>query len=235
MAVGLGALQVILAVDIVKALGKLLYIVAMVAVLGELDLILAEDELAVARVDGGGELLYLVAGVVDVELAPDIVARAVEDAGQRVAQHAAAGVAHVHGAGGVCGDKLYHALCAVPDVYAAVVLALGGDVTEHVAVPALAEAEVYEAGACNFDGVKPGTLKLHVRRERFGDLARRHVQRAGAGHGVVRGIVAVGGVLGYLNAAAEHRACGQLTLPDSLLTGSVQNAAYLLFRVLYQV
>ena len=235
MALCFGALQIILAVDIVKALGKLLYIVAMVAVLRELYLILAEDELAVARVDGGGKLLYLVAGVVDIELAPDVVARAVEYACERVAQHAAAGVAHVHGAGGVCGDELDHALRAVSDVHAAVILALSGDVLQHVAVPALTEAEVDEAGAGDLDGVEPRAIKLHVRRERFGDLARRHVQHAGAGHGVVCGIVAVGGVLGYLNAAAEHRARGQLALFYGLLAGLVQNTAYLLFCVMYQI
>ena len=81
----------------------------MVAVLGEVDGVLAQDELEVAGLDGAGELVDLVAGVVDVELPADIVRRrGSEHLGQGVAQDAAPGVAHVHGAGGVGGDELHH-------------------------------------------------------------------------------------------------------------------------------
>ena len=114
-------IQKAVAVLIVKRPGQLLDILALIAVLGEGDLVLAEDELLIARVDGGGKLFDLVARIVDVELAPDLVARAVQDARQRVAQNAAAGVAHVHGAGGIGGDKLHHQPFAVALVHAAVV------------------------------------------------------------------------------------------------------------------
>ena len=51
MALCFGALQIILAVDIVKALGKLLYIVAVIAVLGEPDGVLALNKLETASLD----------------------------------------------------------------------------------------------------------------------------------------------------------------------------------------
>ena len=46
----------------------------MIAVLGELNRILALDDLEVARLQTLGKLLDLVARVVDIELAPDICA-----------------------------------------------------------------------------------------------------------------------------------------------------------------
>lgn len=51
-----GLIKVALAVKVVKRLGKLADIVAVVAVLGELNGVLAADELDVARFDALGEL-----------------------------------------------------------------------------------------------------------------------------------------------------------------------------------
>ena len=114
-------IQKAVAVLIIEGFRQLLDILALIAVLGESDLVLAQDELLIACVNGGGKLLDLVARVVDVELAPDLIARAVENACQRVAQDAAAGVAHVHGAGGIGGHKLHHQPFAVALVHTAVV------------------------------------------------------------------------------------------------------------------
>ena len=50
--------------------------------------------------------------------------RGLQDRGQGVPQHAAPGVAHVHGAGGVGGDELHHDLPALQGVGAAVPLPL---------------------------------------------------------------------------------------------------------------
>ncbi len=60
--------------------------------------------------EGHGELVDLVAGVVDVELTPHVVAGTLQHTGQAVTQHAATGVADVHGAGGGGGDELYQHL-----------------------------------------------------------------------------------------------------------------------------
>ncbi len=67
-----GLIKVTLAVKVVKRLGKLADIVAVVAVLGELNGVLPLDELEVARLDALGELFDLVAEVVDIELAPGL-------------------------------------------------------------------------------------------------------------------------------------------------------------------
>ena len=219
----------------VKRLGQLLDVLALIAVLGEGDLVLAQNELLISCVDGGGELLDLVAGVVDVELAPDIVARAVQDTRQRVAQDAAAGVAHVHGAGGIGGDKLHHQLFAAALVHAAVVCALGIDAGEHVGIPAGREAEVDEAGAGHLDRRKPASVQIQVLRKRLGDFARGHVQGARAGHGVVCGVVAVLGVLRDLHRAAEHSALGELSLRGRFRAGVVQKGVDAVLRVLDHV
>ena len=82
----------------------------MVAVLRKLHRVLALDDLEVPCLQALGELLDLVAGVVDVELPPHVRAGLLQHGCQRIAQHAAPGVAHVHGAGGVGGDELHHVL-----------------------------------------------------------------------------------------------------------------------------
>ena len=68
------AVEVLLALLLIKQLRQLADIVAVIAVLGELNRILALDDLEVARLQTLGKLLDLVARVVDIELAPDICA-----------------------------------------------------------------------------------------------------------------------------------------------------------------
>ena len=68
------AVEVLLALLLIKQLRQLADIVAVIAVLGELDRILALDDLEVACLQTLGKLLDLVARVVDIELAPDVCA-----------------------------------------------------------------------------------------------------------------------------------------------------------------
>ena len=67
-------LQVFLAVSVVESLCQLPDIVAVVAVLGEFHLVLAQNQLLIAGVDGGGKFFDLIAGVVHIELTPDLIA-----------------------------------------------------------------------------------------------------------------------------------------------------------------
>ena len=204
-----GLIKVTLAVKVVEGLGKIADIVAVVAVLGELNGVLAADELDVARLDALGKLFDLVAEVVDVELAPDLCPRPVKHLCERIAEHAAAGVAHVHGAGGVRGDELDHILLAVQPVVAAVVFLLffhGGD---HVGIPLLAEAEVQKAGACDLNGGEVGVAQVHVLGQDLGDLAGILAHGLGSGQAEGRGIVAVGGILGDLHGGNGGNALGQ--------------------------
>ncbi len=131
-----GAVDQLVAVQVGVLPGALLDILALIAVLGELDVLLAFVDLQVAGGQRLAEFFDLVAGVVDVELAGDLVAGPVEHAGQTVAQRAAAGVAQMHGAGGVGRDELDHGFLALPHVAAAIVVALLADGQHRLGEPA---------------------------------------------------------------------------------------------------
>ena len=193
-------------------LGQLADIVAVIAVLGELHSVLAADELDIARLNALGELVDLVAKVVDVELTPHICAIPAEHLGERVAQDAAAGVAHVHGAGGVGGDELDHILPARKRVAAAVVPAFGFDGGEHVGKPLLTETEIQKAGTGNLHRGEVGAGQLHPFGEDPGDLARVLAHCLGSGETEGGGIVAVGGVLGNFHRGDGFHTLGQQPL-----------------------
>ena len=147
--------EVLVAVALIDELGKRLDVVTVVAVVRKFDRVLALDKLEVARLDGLAEQVDLIAGVIDVELAPDIVARAVEHGRERVAEHAAARVADRHRAGGVGGHELHHDLLSVTVVHAAVVRAGALDGGQHVLIPLVGQAEVQKARACRLNAGKP--------------------------------------------------------------------------------
>ena len=210
-----GLFQIAVAVDIVEGPGELADVVAVVAVLGELDRILALDELDVACFDALGELFDLVAEVVDVELAPHVRARPVEHLGERIAQHAAAGVAHVHGARGVRGDELDHILLAVQPVVAAVVAPLLLNGGQDVGIPLVAEAEVQKAGTRDLNARKVRVAQVHVLGQNFRDLAGILAHGLGCGQAERGRIVAVGGILGDLHGGDGLHALGQQPLLHS--------------------
>ena len=202
--------EVLVAVALIDQPGKLLDVIAVIAVVRKRDGVLALDELEVARLDGLAEQVDLIAGVVDVELTPDVVARAVEHGRECVAQHAAARVADRHGPGRVGGHELHHDLLAVAVVHAAIVRAGFVHCGQHVLIPLVGQAEVQKARSGRLDGGKPRAVQIHVRDERLGDLARGHVHGLGRRHGVVGSKVAVCGVLRLLDGAANVRALGQV-------------------------
>ena len=206
--------EVLVAVTLVDELGERLDVVAVVAVVREFDRVLTLDELEVARLDGLAEQVDLIAGVIDIELTPDIIARALEHGRERVAEHAAARVADRHRAGGVGGHELHHDFLPVTVVHTAVIRAGILDGGQHVLIPLVGQTEVQKARTCRLNAGKPRAAELHVRNERLGDLARRHVHGLGRRHGMVCGKVAVGGVLRLLNAAADLRALGQFARGD---------------------
>ena len=235
VALRLGLVQIALAVLGVERLRKLLDVVAVVAVLGELDGVLALDELEVAGLDALGELFDLVAEVVDIELTPHVRAGPVEHARERVAEHAAAGVAHVHGAGGVGGDELHHVFLALQAVVGAVGLALGLHGGADALIPAVIQAEVQEAGAGDLSGGKIGALQLHVVQQRLGDVPGRLPQRFGGCQGKGGGEVAVGGILGNFHRGGLHLRLGQGAVSHRRLVSGHRQGRRLVLRVLYHV
>ena len=159
----------------------------------------------------------LVARVVHIELLPGVKARALEDVGQGVTQHAAPGVAHVHGTGGVGGDELHHDLLAPALVALAVLHALGLDVGEHVAVPLGAHEEVQEAGAGDLGPLKIAPLQVQMVHDGLGDGPGGHVHGLGPRHGEGGGIVAVLHILGDFDGGLYFHPGGQDTLGGGLL------------------
>ena len=99
-------------------------ILAMVAVLRKLGGILALINLLIAYIKGEREFVNLVARIVDIEFAADIIAREIHNGGKAVTQSPAPGVAHMHRSCRICGDKLNIYFFAFSEIGAAVVFAL---------------------------------------------------------------------------------------------------------------
>ena len=201
--------------------GEVENVLAVVAVLGELGRVFRE-ELLVADRERKAEFVELVARVVDVEFAPDVVAGRVEHGGEAVAERAAAGVAHVHRAGRVCGDEFHHDAALFAVVAAAVVLAGGEHVLQHVGVEGRAQKEVHKAGAGGFRFREIGAGEVEVFENGRRDLLRRGAEGACRNHRRVRREIAVRAVGGAL-----HRESGDLRLRERAgVHGLFKGAAY---------
>ena len=188
-------------------------VVALIPGSVKLDGVLAADLLDIAALNRMRELVYLIACIVDVELTGNVVAGPVQNRGQAVAQNAAARVAHVHRAGRVGGNELYHDLFRLFALGTAVILTHGEYTADSLLVPTLIQREIHKAGACDGHGVKAAALEVEVGYDALRDLARRHMQRLCALHGKGGCPVAVGGILRGLyrnrrNGALRQLACG---------------------------
>ena len=144
--------DIFVAVDIGKFPGAHGYVLAVVAVLGQLGRVGAFVYLLIADIEREGEFIDLIAGVVDIEFAADIVARKVHDRREAVTQSAAAGVAHVHRSCRIGGDEFDIYLFALAEVGATVVAALLADIHKNLRIEAVGETEVYESGTRRLAG-----------------------------------------------------------------------------------
>ena len=212
--------DVSVAVDLGKLLGAGDDVRALVALLGQRAGVLALVQLQIADGQALAELLDLVARVVDVELAGHVVAGPVpaQHVGQGVAQHAAAGVAHVHGAGGVGGDELDVILFACARVGAAI-FRVGDSGAHDAGEPVLAQEQVDEAGAGDLKAVKQAAVQLQFCGNGFCDLARCLVEGARTGHGHVGRNIAVFDVSRDLDDEVGQCGLGQGAVGDSRLDG----------------
>ena len=199
-------------------------VVALIPGSVKLDGVLAADLLDIAALNRMRELVYLIACIVDVELTGNIVAGPVQNRGQAVTQNTAARVAHVHRAGRVGGNELYHDLFRLFALGTAVILAHGEYTADSLLVPALIQREIHKAGACNGHGVKAAALEVEVGYDALRDLARRHMQRLCALHGKGRCPVAVGGILRGLYCNRRNGALRQLACGYSLAVRRFYNA-----------
>ena len=181
------------------------------------------------------ELIHLVARVIDIKFTGHIVARPAEHLGKAVAEHAAARVAHMHGAGRVGGNKLHHDFFGVFGFGAPVVPAKPFHRAERVGIPAAAKGKIQEARSRNGDLLKIGAVQHHRAEQRLGDFAGGHAQRLGALHREGRSPVAVGGVLRGFDGDGGHAGFGQRTGKDSGLIGGADDFRRLAAGVFHQI
>ena len=110
----------------------------------------------------------------------------------------------------------------------AICLALGGVAAASGVLELIARPGGFGRG-------KITAVELQVFYKRLGYLPRGHVQGARAGHGVVRGKVAVVHVLRHLDRACQRRAGGQLPLLRRAREAPGQELVYLSFRLLNKI
>ena len=187
-----------------ELLADRLQIVAGIIAFGDLADILAE-RLAVAQVRRAGEHVDLAAGIVDIIFAGDAVPRIFEQAGQRVADHGAAAMAHMHRAGRVGRDIFDVDPLAAAHVGAAIFLALGEDGTKLLLPDRAAEPDVDEAGSGDVGRFDLADL-AQLRHDHLGERARRHAGALGQHHRRIGREVAMAGVARRLD---RHGAAGQ--------------------------
>ena len=222
-----GGFHILVAVFLGKALGVGDDVLALVAVLGEGHGLLALVQLQVPGLQRGAELVHLVARVVDVELPLHLVAGGLQHRGQSVAQHAAPGVADVHGPGGVGGDELHQHPLALPGVRGAIGSPQRMDVLEHLAVEAGVVGKVQKARPGNLARGEIGGGQIQVFLDGLGDFLGGHAEGAGPGHSGVAGPVAVRAVGGDLQLDFRQGGLGQLAGVDGRLDGLGQSLAQL--------
>ena len=228
----LGDIQQAVTMLVIIGLGQFLDVLALIAILREGDGILAIDKLEVTDLDGTGKLVNLVSGVIDIELSGHIRAAGGEDGGQRIAQHAAPGVAHVHGSGGVGGDELNHDLLTLETVIGAVDVLLRFHGVHDAGIPLVSQTEVQKAGASDLRRGKVGAGEIHVVQQRLSDHAGRLAQCLGGRQSKGGGIVAVGGILGDLYGGGLDLCLRQSAVRRSRLVGCHCQRRSLVLRVL---
>ena len=206
--------------------GDIADVVTLVAVLGELER--QAEQFQVARPGRLAKHAHLPAGVVEVVFALHLVAAGNEQAGDGVAQHRVAAVAHAQGAGGVGADKLDQHPLAGTQLGTAELLVFGPDRGQHRGPDVPGEEQVDEAG--------PGDL--HPGEDRVGgeQVGKRRGQVTGVApvgfgrdHGKVGGEVALFLALGHLHGVA---ALG-LTAPQPLLRAFGEAAVDCLFNACF--
>jgi len=202
--------NVLVAVDLSKLTGQHLDVAALIAFSGQGIGFLAAELLQVADGQALAEFLDLVACIVDVELTGHIIAGPVQHSGQAVAQSAAAGVAHVHGAGGVGRNEL-HVVLGTLAVVGAAVLLVGAGTQHHAGPEGGGEEQVDKAGAGHFHLGKHAVLDgRQMGQKGIGDHLGGLAPGAGTGHGQIGSDVTVLGVGRDL-----HDKSGQLGLGQS--------------------
>ena len=166
-------------------------IFAVVTVFGEFDCVFAEMELEISCFKGFSEFFDLVACVVDIEFAGNVIAAPFHCFGKAVADCAAPCVAHMHRAGGVCGNKFDHNFFAFAHVAGSVSIFFGENGGNGFCEPMGCIENVKEAGACYFCFFKISSVKVDMSDDCVRDLARAFTESFCGNHCYVGSKVAV--------------------------------------------
>ena len=210
--------EVLVTIAVDDALRRVDDVLAMVAVLWERDLF--AEQLEVARIDRAREVVHLVAGIVDVVLALDWIARCAQQVDECRAGCRAAAVADVQQARRVGADVLDLDFRIVELRQVAKGLACLQDFLERIVEHIALEVEVQEARACDLRVVEP--VALDALGEFLSDLARIPMEDAGRLHGEVRREVAEFFLRRYLKDDLRELSLWQCPFADGIL-GSLFN------------
>ena len=184
------AVYVLVAVFCDKVLRMLCDVGAMVGILRHLHR--RVKVLEIAHFQRSGELLDLVAGIIDVELTLYLPASPAENLRQAVAQRTASGIAHVHRAGGVCGNKFHQRTLTGAGLCFAVGVLFCQDGFHNLGKPFRLQEKVQKAGAGDFRTVKDRAMQGDRLQNQFGNFARCHSECLGAHHCHIGCEIAVG-------------------------------------------
>ena len=155
---------------------------------------LLAQRFAIAQIGRAGERIDLGAGVVDIVFARHGKAGEGKKIGERIAEHGAAAMADMHGAGRVGR----HILDVHGFAFADGALAIGGALLQHHAQHTRPECR----GECQIDEARPRDLDFvdmrvggKQRRDALGERAGAKARLLGQHHGGIGGEIAVRGIL----------------------------------------
>ena len=170
-------------------------------------------KLHIAHGNGVSEGIHLIAVIVDVVLALDVIAGMLHNAAQGVAKSCPATMADMHGTHRVCGYELDLGLDSLTGIAASEIHTLSARLAKHGVLGGSGEIEVDEARACDLDLLDRSVLGK-VCHDRLGDLARGAVRELCRLHGKRSGPLAMRGVCRALESIVVELECGQLVGVD---------------------
>ena len=168
-------LNIFIAVFCGKALCVLGYICALISVLGHFDAVFVK--LKIAHLKRSGKFFDLVAGIVNIEFAADIVAGFFKHCGKAVADCAAACVAYMHGACGIGGNEFHQNFFAFAEIRGTVILAPGYNIFNYFRIISLRKVKIQKARPRNFNLFKKRALQINVIRNTLGNHSRCFFER----------------------------------------------------------
>ena len=182
---------VFISVDFGEFFSSYFDIFAVITVFGEFDRIFAEMELEISCFERFSEFFDLVACVVDIEFAGNVISAPFHSFCKTVTDCAASCVAHMHRTGGVCGNEFDHNFFAFAHISGSVIIFFGKNGGNGFCKPMGSIENVEESGTCNFCFFKISSVKVDMGNDCVSDLARTFAESFCGNHCYVGSKVAV--------------------------------------------